>query len=209
MRNKKINSNYHSKNQRQMGRWQVKSTRLLGLVINDKLTWNENTKNIVTRAYQRMVILHNLFEFNMPIIELLNIYILYVRSILEQSWESSCQKIMLVMLMQYASQASWPSKKEGTIYRQNFSLCFAVYTSIQSKNHPHLCLPVMSTVMLPEADEISTGLVRTLLLTRKIPTRFNYSRGVFGRSWGVLIRNWVGRILVTRKIGTTLLFPKN
>ena len=71
---------------------QVKSTRLLGLVINDKLTWNENTKNIVTRAYQRMVILHNLFEFNMPIIELLNIYILYIRSILEQSsvvWNKS------------------------------------------------------------------------------------------------------------------------
>ena len=39
-----------------------------------------------------MVILRNLSNFNMPIIELLNIYILYIRSVVEQSlvvWNSS------------------------------------------------------------------------------------------------------------------------
>ena len=39
-----------------------------------------------------MVILQNLSNFNMPIIELLNIYILYIRSVVEQSsvvWNSS------------------------------------------------------------------------------------------------------------------------
>ena len=64
---------------------QVTSTKLLGLVINDDLTWKENTEMIVKKAYQRMIILHNLFQFNMPIIELLNIYILYIRSLVEQS----------------------------------------------------------------------------------------------------------------------------
>jgi hypothetical protein len=55
---------------------QVRSTKLLGLVINDDLSWKENTATIVKKAYQRMVILHNLFQFNMPIMELLNIYTL-------------------------------------------------------------------------------------------------------------------------------------
>ena len=71
---------------------QVRSTKLLGLVINDDLSWKENTDTIVKKAYQRMVILHNLFQFNMPIMELLNIYILYIRSLVEQSsvvWHSS------------------------------------------------------------------------------------------------------------------------
>ena len=38
----------------------VRSTRLLGLVINDDLTWTENTEIIVKNAYKRMVILRNL-----------------------------------------------------------------------------------------------------------------------------------------------------
>ena len=70
----------------------VRSTRLLGLVINDDLTWTENTEIIVKNAYKRMVILRNLSNFNMPIIELLNIYILCIRSVVEQSsvvWNSS------------------------------------------------------------------------------------------------------------------------
>ena len=40
---------------------------------------------IVKKAYQRMLILHKLYEFNMPDEDLVHIYILYLRSILEQS----------------------------------------------------------------------------------------------------------------------------
>ena len=40
---------------------------------------------LVKKAYQRMVILHKLYSFKMPVCELVNIYILYLRSILEQS----------------------------------------------------------------------------------------------------------------------------
>ena len=71
---------------------QVRETRLLGVVINDKLTWHSNTEFIVKKAYKRMIILHNLFDFGLPISEMVNIYILYIRSILETSavvWHSS------------------------------------------------------------------------------------------------------------------------
>ena len=39
-----------------------------------------------------MIILHNLFDFDLPMTEMINIYILYIRSILESSavvWHSS------------------------------------------------------------------------------------------------------------------------
>ena len=39
-----------------------------------------------------MILLQNLYQFNMPIIEMLDIYILYVRSVVEQSavvWNTS------------------------------------------------------------------------------------------------------------------------
>ena len=63
--------------------------------MNDKLSWHSNTNFLVKKAYKRMIILHNLFEFNLPISELINIYILYIRSVLESSaviWHSSISK---------------------------------------------------------------------------------------------------------------------
>ena len=55
---------------------QVKETSLLGVVMNDKLTWHSNTEFIVKKAYKRMVLLHNLFDFGLPINEMVNMYIL-------------------------------------------------------------------------------------------------------------------------------------
>ena len=70
----------------------IKETKLLGVMINDKLNWDSNTQFLVKRANARMRLLHQLVEFSVPLEDLLNIYILYVRSILEQScqvWHSS------------------------------------------------------------------------------------------------------------------------
>ena len=44
------------------------------------------------KAYTRMIILEKLYEFNLPVEEMINIYILFIRSIVEQScivWHSS------------------------------------------------------------------------------------------------------------------------
>ena len=71
---------------------QVHSKKLLGLIITDDLTWKANTTSLVKRAYSRMIILKNLYSFGVPIRDLVEIYTLYIRSVVEQSavvWSSS------------------------------------------------------------------------------------------------------------------------
>ena len=74
---------------------QVKESQLLGVVLNDQLTRHSNTDFIVKKAYTRMILLHNLFDFGLPMTEMIDIYILYIRSIVESSavvWHSSITK---------------------------------------------------------------------------------------------------------------------
>ena len=71
---------------------QVTETMLLGVIIKDDLTWHSNTHNIVVKGYQRMLILKKLYSFNVPTEDMIHIYCMYIRSILEQScvvWGSS------------------------------------------------------------------------------------------------------------------------
>ena len=70
----------------------VEQTRLLGVLIDSKLTWQANTTHLVQKAYKRMIMLHKLYSFAVPRDDLLEIYILYIRSVLENSavvWHSS------------------------------------------------------------------------------------------------------------------------
>ena len=70
----------------------VKETKLLGVIITDDLKWDRNTEYLVKKAYMRMEILRKTAEFTNNIQEKRTIYILYIRSILEQScvvWHSS------------------------------------------------------------------------------------------------------------------------
>ena len=70
----------------------IEETKVLGVLLNNKLTWDSNTNFIVKRANSRMRLLHKLVDFEVPLPDLLNIYVLYIRSILEQScqvWHSS------------------------------------------------------------------------------------------------------------------------
>ena len=74
---------------------QVNETCLLGVVISDDLSWQSNTDSTVKKAYKRMLILHRLYDFQLPIEEMVEIYTLYIRSILESSavvWHSSITK---------------------------------------------------------------------------------------------------------------------
>ena len=70
----------------------ISETKLLGVMINETLSWDSNTDFIVKRANSRMRLLHKLVQFNVPEKDLITIYILFIRSILEQSatvWHSS------------------------------------------------------------------------------------------------------------------------
>ena len=71
---------------------QVKQTRLLGVIIDQNLSWQANTNFIVQKAYKRMSLLHRLYDFTVPVKDLVEIYVLYIRSVLESSavvWNSS------------------------------------------------------------------------------------------------------------------------
>ena len=63
----------------------ISDTKLLGTVISSDLKWHKNTEMLVKKAYQRMVILRKLCSFKVKEQDLVNIYILYIRSLLEQS----------------------------------------------------------------------------------------------------------------------------
>ena len=69
--------------------------RLLGVIVSNNLTWHSNTADLVKRSYQRMLILKKLYQFSIPVEDMVHIYCMYIRSIAEQSsvvWSSSLTK---------------------------------------------------------------------------------------------------------------------
>ena len=71
---------------------EIKSTRLLGTVIQNDLRWELNTAEIIRKANSRMQLLRKIVGFGAPIQDLKHIYILFIISLLEQSalvWHSS------------------------------------------------------------------------------------------------------------------------
>ena len=64
---------------------QVQETKLLGLVLRDDLSWKSNSAELTKRAYSRMLILKNLVKFDVPLVDLVQIFILYIRSVMEQT----------------------------------------------------------------------------------------------------------------------------
>ena len=71
---------------------QIKETKLLGVWLTDDLKWEKNTRELTKNAYARMTILRRLHEFNIPIEDLICIYVLFIRSRVEYSaivWHSS------------------------------------------------------------------------------------------------------------------------
>ena len=63
----------------------IEETKLLGCVITSDLKFHKNTNYMVRRAFARMTMLHKLYAFNVPVEDLVTIYILYIRSLVEQN----------------------------------------------------------------------------------------------------------------------------
>ena len=59
--------------------------KLLGTTITSDLKWEKNTSELVKKANARMSLLTKIAEFNPSIEDLKTIYILFIRSLLEQS----------------------------------------------------------------------------------------------------------------------------
>ena len=71
---------------------EVTECRLLGLTLTNTLSWSQNTETIVKKANTRMIMLQKLYGFDLPTDEMLNIYTLYIRSLVEYCcvvWHSS------------------------------------------------------------------------------------------------------------------------
>ena len=69
----------------------INNIKLLGTTITNDLKWNENTKMIVKSSNKRMQFLHRAAKFTNNISDLKMIYMLQIRSKLEQSavvWHS-------------------------------------------------------------------------------------------------------------------------
>ena len=65
---------------------------MLGTIISNDLSWDENTKHIVNKADARMCLLRAVSSFHPPYSDLRLIYIQYIRSLLERSfvlWHAS------------------------------------------------------------------------------------------------------------------------
>ena len=70
----------------------VEQSKLLGVILSDDLKWDKNTEYVVKKANLRMQLLRKVADFTTSTEEKKNIYVLFVRSILEQScvvWHSS------------------------------------------------------------------------------------------------------------------------
>ena len=70
----------------------IEKTKLLGTIFTNDLKWDENTADLVRRANGRMQMLRKAASFGASVEDLKEIYVLFIRSILEQSavvWHSS------------------------------------------------------------------------------------------------------------------------
>ena len=60
----------------------ISETKLLGTIISSDLKWSKNTEMLVKKGYQRMLILRKLYSFKVEVSDLVEIFVLYIRSIL-------------------------------------------------------------------------------------------------------------------------------
>ena len=130
----------------------IDQTKLLGVVITNDLKWEENTSVILKKANARMQLLRKCATFTKDKSELTNIYILFIRSILEQScvvWHSSLNKedsdnleriqksaVKVILQEDYSEYTDGLHQlKLESLYNRRMSLCknFAQETSKHEK----------------------------------------------------------------------------
>ena len=61
----------------------MRSHKVLGLVIQSNLKWNEHITSVVSKASKRLCILRVLRRSGVPVEDLINIYFAIIRSVLE------------------------------------------------------------------------------------------------------------------------------
>ena len=85
----------------------VQETKLLGTVITDQITWDRNTEELTKKALKRMQLLNAAPAFTSNRKDLKDIYLTFIRSIVEQSavvWHSGLSKRNKTRLISIVSQ---------------------------------------------------------------------------------------------------------
>ena len=59
--------------------------KILGTIINNKLDWNPNCKNLINKVNKRMLLLRKIHSFGASQSDMVHLWIVYCRSVLEQS----------------------------------------------------------------------------------------------------------------------------
>ena len=131
----------------------IDSTKLLGTIISNDLKWDLNTANLVKKANARMELVRKVAGFGAPLEDLKTIYVLFVRSLLEQSaavWHSSLsqeniddlervQKSALKVMLQnkYTGYKDALNRMElETLAERRENLCLSF--AIKCTKHPKL-----------------------------------------------------------------------
>ena len=85
----------------------VQETKLLGTVITDQITWDRNTEELTKKDFKRMQLLNAAAAFTSNRKDLKDIYLTFIRSIVEQSavvWHSGLSKRNKTRLISIVSQ---------------------------------------------------------------------------------------------------------
>ena len=70
----------------------VPEIKILGTIITQDINWNKNTQHIIQKVNKRMLLIKKIMSFGASTQEIVHLWIIYCRSILEQSavvWSSS------------------------------------------------------------------------------------------------------------------------
>ena len=70
----------------------VKKMKILGTIIDDKLSWDENCSFLIKKVNSRMQLLRSVYSFGATNAEMVHLWTVFCRSVLEQScivWHSS------------------------------------------------------------------------------------------------------------------------
>ena len=119
----------------------VNEIKLLGTTITSDLNWNKNTKKLITESNKRMQFLHRAKKFTNNIGDLKKIYMLQVRSKLDQSavvWHSSLTKKDRIDLERVQKSALRVILGDKYISYQN-ALDVMKMDSLEARRQ-HLCL---------------------------------------------------------------------
>ena len=104
----------------------VDEAKILGTIVTKTLNWGKNTTNIIRRANARMQLLTKISSFGTSREELINVYNLFVRSLLEQCsvvWGSSLTKEQRINIERVKKTAvKIINKNKNMNYKKSLSL---------------------------------------------------------------------------------------